>query len=57
MAELPGGATGILCKDYRGKEADRLVTRIDPGVVAMAGTLLAHEPYQIIRYSAIPPYA
>jgi hypothetical protein len=31
MADLPGGASGILFCDYKGKEADRLVTRIDPG--------------------------
>jgi hypothetical protein len=28
---LPGGASGLLVRDYKGKEADRLVTRIDPG--------------------------
>jgi hypothetical protein len=39
MAEIPGGGTGLLVKDYKGKEADRLVTRIDPGVVAMAAEL------------------
>ena len=31
MAVLPGGASGSLVRDYKGKEADRLVTRIDPG--------------------------
>jgi hypothetical protein len=30
MADLPGGASRLLVGDYRGKEADRLVTRIDP---------------------------
>ena len=34
MADLPGGTSGMLVRDYKGKEADRLVTRIDPGVVA-----------------------
>jgi hypothetical protein len=43
MAEVPGGASGLLCRDYKGKEADRLVTRIDPGVVAMVAELRAHE--------------
>ena len=33
MADIPGGASRLLCRDYKGKEADRLVTRIDPGVV------------------------
>ena len=26
MADVPGGASGILRRDYMGKEADRLVT-------------------------------
>jgi hypothetical protein len=30
MADLPGGASGMLVRGYKGKEADRLVTRIDP---------------------------
>ena len=39
MADLPGGASGMLCRDYKGKEADRLVTRTDPGVVALVAEL------------------
>ena len=35
MAVLPGGASGSLVRDYKGKEADRLVTRTDPGVVSL----------------------
>ena len=31
MADLPGGASELLCRNYKGKEADWLVTRIDPG--------------------------
>ena len=27
MADIPGGASGLLCRDYKGKEADRLVTQ------------------------------
>jgi hypothetical protein len=30
MADIPGGASGIQRRDYKGKEADRLVTRITP---------------------------
>jgi hypothetical protein len=30
MADLPGGASGLLVRDDKGKEADRLVTRIGP---------------------------
>jgi hypothetical protein len=35
MADLLGGARRLLWRDYKGKEADRLVTRIDPGVVSL----------------------
>ena len=43
MADLPGGASGLLVRGYKGKEADRLVTRIDPGVVALVAELRPHE--------------
>ena len=35
MPDIPGGASGLLVRDYRGKNADRLMTRIDPGVVSL----------------------
>jgi hypothetical protein len=31
MAEVPGGATELLARGYRGKEAARPVARTDPG--------------------------
>jgi hypothetical protein len=43
MADLPGGASGLLVRGYRGKNADRLVTRIDPGVVSLVAELRGHE--------------
>jgi hypothetical protein len=43
MDDLPGGASGLLCRDYKGKEADRLVTPIDPGVVSLVAELLGQE--------------
>ena len=43
MADLPGGASGLLVRDYKGKKADRLVTRIDPGVVSLFAELRGHE--------------
>jgi hypothetical protein len=43
MTDLPGGASGLLCRDYKGKAADRLVTRIDPGVVSLLAELRGHE--------------
>jgi hypothetical protein len=39
MADLPGGASGLLCRDYKGKNADRLVTRIGPVVVSLVAEL------------------
>jgi hypothetical protein len=42
MVELPGGASGLLCRDYKGKNAARLVTRIDPSVVSLVAELRAH---------------
>jgi hypothetical protein len=43
MADLPGGASGLLARGLRGKEADRLVTRIDPGAVSLVAELRGHE--------------
>jgi hypothetical protein len=42
MVDIPGGASGMLCRDYKGKEADRLVTRVDPGVVSLVAELRGH---------------
>ena len=36
---IPGGATGLLCKMYVGKEADQPVYKVDTGTLAQ---LLAH---------------
>jgi hypothetical protein len=33
----------LLVRDYKGREADRLVTRIAPGVVSLVAGLRAHE--------------
>jgi hypothetical protein len=43
MADLPGGASGLRVRGYKGKEADRLVTHIDPGVVSLVAELRGHE--------------
>jgi hypothetical protein len=43
MADLPGGGSGILGRDYKDRRAARLVTRIDPGVVSLVAELRAHE--------------
>jgi hypothetical protein len=43
MANIPGGTSGLLVRDYKGKEADRLVTRIDIGVVSLVAEFGGHE--------------
>jgi hypothetical protein len=43
MADLPGSVSGMLVRDYKGKEAERLVTRIDLGVVSLVAELRGHE--------------
>ena len=39
MVDVPGGDSGLLVRDDRGKKADRLVTGIDPGVVSLLAEL------------------
>jgi hypothetical protein len=43
LADVPGGASELLCRNYKGKDADVLVTRIDPGVVSLFAELRGHE--------------
>jgi hypothetical protein len=43
MGDLPGGASGLLVRHYKAREADRLVTRIDPGVVSLVAELRGHK--------------
>jgi hypothetical protein len=42
MADLPGGASGLVVRGYKGKEADRVVVRIDPSVVPLVAELRGH---------------
>jgi hypothetical protein len=51
MADVPGGASGLLVRDYNGKEADREGYRADPGVASLVAELrgkrqAAEEPDQ-----------
>ena len=34
FAGVPGGTTGLLCKDYKGKVADTVVFQVDTGLLA-----------------------
>ena len=42
MADFARRHQRMLVRGYKGKEADRLVTRIDPGVVSMVAELRGH---------------
>jgi hypothetical protein len=42
MADLPSGASGLLRRDYKGKNADRLVTR-NPAIISLVVELCRHE--------------
>ncbi len=33
MKDLPGGATGLLCKDFKGKDAQQMVLRYDSALM------------------------
>jgi hypothetical protein len=43
MANAPGGASGLLVRDYEGNKPIGWLTRIDPGVVSLFAELCAHE--------------
>jgi hypothetical protein len=43
MADLSGGASGLLVRDNKGKEATAEAYRIDPGVVSLVAELRGHE--------------
>jgi hypothetical protein len=40
FADVPGGTTGLLCNDYKGKVADTVVYKVDTGLLA---ELRGHE--------------
>ena len=44
MADLPGGVSEILRRDYKCRRADQLVTRSAPGVVALLAELRGADP-------------
>jgi hypothetical protein len=50
MAEVPGGVSGLLARDYKGKEADRVVTRSDPGVISLVAELRGHERQRLAPF-------
>jgi hypothetical protein len=52
MADLPGGASGILGRDYKGKKADRVVTRIDLGVVSLSPNCAATSVRRLRNWSS-----
>src|SRR5262252_972883 len=32
MHDIPGGRSGFLCRDFKGKDANQEISRIDPGI-------------------------
>ncbi|HEX7423058.1 MAG TPA: hypothetical protein VF311_04105 [Terriglobales bacterium] len=56
MADLPRGASGLLVRDYKGKNADRLVTWIDTGVVSLLAELRGHERRPVSRSASPSTY-
>lgn len=34
FAAVPGGTTGLLCRDYKGKDANQEIYRVDTGILA-----------------------
>jgi hypothetical protein len=43
IADFPSGASGLRVRDYKGRKGDRLMTRMDPGVVSLVAELRGHE--------------
>ena len=43
MATVPGGKSGFLCRDYRGKDCTGEVYRVDTGLVSLLGEMRAIE--------------
>jgi hypothetical protein len=43
MADVPGGQSGLLCREFKGKDAEKEIFRVDPGLVALLAELRAHE--------------
>lgn len=43
MADIPGGSSGFYARDYKGKDADQAVYRIDTGLIALFAELRAIE--------------
>jgi hypothetical protein len=43
VADIRGGASGILVRGYKGKKADLVVVRIDPRVVSAVAELRGHR--------------
>lgn len=43
MIDIPGGESGLLCRDYRGKDCSGEVYRVDSGLVSLYSELRAIE--------------
>ena len=43
MANVPGGASGLLCREFKGKGGEKETWRVDAGLVALLAELRALE--------------
>jgi hypothetical protein len=43
MADVPGGSSGLYAKDYRGKDVDTPVYKVDGGIISLLAELRNHE--------------
>jgi hypothetical protein len=43
MADIPGGASDLMALDHKGKDADTLVYKVDPGIISLDAELRALE--------------
>jgi Terminase small subunit len=40
---VPGGSSGLLCRDYKGKDATQPVYKVDTGIIGLAAEIRNHE--------------
>jgi hypothetical protein len=43
MAFVPGGRSGLLCREFKGKDGKKESYRVDAGMMALLAELRAHE--------------
>jgi hypothetical protein len=49
MAHIPGGSSGLLCRDFKGKDANVEVSRVDSGLVSLLAELREIEQHASVE--------